>query len=98
VNIATNILEQLGGKRFIAMTGACCLADYGDALSFKLPGRFALGSINFVKIRLNAVDLYDLEFGEIRGTSYRVLEALSDIDCERLQPVFTDVTGLDTHL
>ncbi len=98
MNIAETILEQLGGRRFIAMSGARHLADYGNALSFKLPGRLALGSINFVKIRLNGMDLYDLEFGEIRGTSYRVLEELSDIDCESLQPVFTGVTGLDTHL
>ena len=98
VNIAETILEQLGGRRFIAMTGAKHLADYGDALSFKLPGRFALVSINFVKIRLNAMDLYDLQFGEIRGTSYRVIQELPDIDCGSLQPAFTAVTGLDTHL
>jgi len=98
VNIATTILEQLGGRRFIAMTGARCLADYGDALSFKLPDRFARQNINFVKIRLNGMDLYDLQFGQIRGMTYRVLLELDDIDCGSLQPVFSDVTGLDTHL
>lgn len=98
MNIATNILEQLGGKRFIAMTGASCLADYGDALSFMLPSRFALQDINFVKIRLTAADLYDLEFGQIRGTSYQVFDVREDLGWEDLQPVFTAVTGLDTHL
>ena len=98
MNIAVTILEQLGGRRFIAMTGASCLADYGDALSFKLPGRFALRGINFVKIRLNAMDLYDLQFGQIRGKTFQVVEEREDLGWEELQPTFTAVTGLDTHL
>ena len=98
MNIAENILDQLGGRRFIAMTGASCFADYGDAISFKLPSRFALQGINFVKVRLTARDLYDIQFGQVRGKTFQVVEEREDLGWEELQPTFTAVTGLDTHL
>ncbi|MGB8145745.1 MAG: hypothetical protein WCF05_11340 [Chromatiaceae bacterium] len=48
--------------------------------------------------RLNGMDLYDLQFGQIRGKTFQVVEEREDLGWEELQPTFTAVTGLDTHL
>ena len=97
-SVAQTILEQLGGRRFMVMTGAKNCLNHGDALSFKLPSRFARDGINYVKIVLNQDDLYDLEFGKIWGTKYTVLQRKTGIYNDMLRTVFTNVTGLDTHL
>lgn len=98
--IAQTILEQLGGSRFLAMTGAKNLLDHGKALSFRLPGGagFTRNGINYVKITLNADDLYDLEFGRVRGSGYWVISSLSGVYCDTLRDVFRQATGLDTDL
>jgi hypothetical protein len=96
MEIATTILSQLGGKRFIAMTGAKNLLAHKDGLSFRLP-RCGAG-INYVKITLNALDLYNLEFGVIRDKKCSFAHTMSDIYAEDLRDVFTAATGLYTSL
>ncbi|WP_289394839.1 hypothetical protein [Pantoea stewartii] len=56
--IAVEILNQLGGNKFIAMTGAknfVWLENGG--LIFKLPSNFACNGINLVKIELDPWDI-----------------------------------------
>lgn len=71
VEIAQTIQKQLGGGRFIVMTGAKNLAAHGPekgtrgALSFTLPSRFAKDGINYVKVTLTGRDTYDIEFIKI---------------------------------
>ena len=71
VEIANTIRQQLGGGRFITMTGAKNLAAHGPeagtrgALSFTLPSRFAKDGINYVKISLLGSDTYRVEFTKI---------------------------------
>lgn len=97
-NIASIILKQLGNNKFIAMTGAKQIYAVENGLQFKLPANFAKNKINFVVIRLNFMDLYDIEFGYIRGNTYKAVEKVEDVYCEDLQRIFTEITGLDTHL
>jgi len=95
--VASIILAQLGGNRFLAMTGAKNLLDHGNALSFRL-GRGARDGINYVKVALNADDLYDVEFVRLRGVdSWARGEALA-VHAEDLRRVFTDRTGFETSL
>lgn len=96
--IAKTILQQLGGNKFIVMTGAKTLVDHGNGLSFKLPSNFATGGINYVKITLEPSDEYTVEFGKLRGLKYTVIETVEGVYCDMLQDVFTSATGLDTHL
>ncbi len=102
MTVATTILEQLGGRKFIAMTGARKFYGVDNLLVFTLPvSSYAKGGINRVRITLNGSDLYDVEFLKI-GRSLTadpvlVSEAL-DVSCEDLQRVFTDHTGLYTSL
>ncbi len=94
--VAKEILTQLGGNKFIAMTGAKNLVDGGKFLGFKLPR--AKDGINYVKITLTSMDLYDIEFGRIRANDYKVIKKVSGIYNDQLQNIFTKVTGLHTRL
>lgn len=96
--IATTIMEQLGGNRFVAMTGAKHFMFDGPSLSFRLPSRFATGGINYVKIALDASDTYTMTFGKVWGINYKVIKTVSDVYNDNLQRVFRITTGLDTKL
>ena len=98
-NIANIILSQLGGGRFVAMTGAKNLMNHGEALSFKLPNGFAAQKINSVKITYDASrDLYDISFDRIYGVKFTNIKNLEGVYAEDLQRIFTEETGLDTRL
>lgn len=97
--VAQEILKQLGGKQFLAMTGANgFLAVPDPALSFRLPQR----GVNYVKITLTKDDLYSLEFSHIAGPkklfAKKILVTVDGVYAENLQEVFTHHTGLATHL
>ncbi len=92
------ILQQLGGHKFIVMTGAKHIigSDYG--LSFKLPSNFAKDEINFVRITLNYLDLYDMEFIKIDGLKIKPIKSADNIYNDQLKEIFTSYTGLQTKL
>lgn len=96
--VASEILKQLGGSKFIAMTGAKNLGDGDKYLSFKLPK--SKDGINYVKITLTGNDLYDIEFGKanIKAASYKVVKSLDGIYGDQLQKIFTQYTGLYTKM
>ena len=102
MNVATIILQQLGGSRFNAMTGAKNHFADGPALQFKLPSNFAIDKINFVKIRLMPDDTYTMEFSKITWRRYvptvKPIKTIDNVYCDQLQELFTATTGLDTHL
>lgn len=95
--VAKTILEQLGGNKFRVMTGAKNFVGTDNSISFKLP-RFTGLKITHVRITLNSLDLYDIEFLNIRGSNMKVIEKNENIYCNQLQHAFTSATGLDTHL
>jgi hypothetical protein len=64
---------------------------------FGLP-RGARNGVNKVKIVYTAMDLYDVEFGKIKDCEYHIIEQYEGITFDQLQPLFTEATGLDTHL
>lgn len=102
--IADAILKQLGGGKFIAMTGARDFVYGPDFLQFRFPTH---RRVNSLKIILEPTDLYRLEFYRITkprltakdfsGGAQLVAE-FDGIYADQLQPIFTRVTGLDTHL
>lgn len=96
--IAAEILRQLGGNRFIAMTGAKMFTHDGSAIRFRLPSRFARHGINFVKITLTAADDYAIEYGKVWGLNYRTIATQAGIYADTLRASFTAVTGLDCTL
>ena len=96
--IAANILDQLGGNRFVAMTGARNLAHDKGTLRFKLPSRFARNGINFVAVTLTTADDYRVEFGKLWGLNYKVLETVEGVYADTPRATFTAATGLDCTL
>lgn len=97
--VAATILEQLGGMRFVAMTGSHSFSHDTDlALTFKT--RRAKQGIMAVKISLNGDDTYKMRFLSQNKKTYEVKDvAVHDgIYFDDLQPLFTKETGLYTHL
>lgn len=98
ITIADIILGQLGGNKFIAMTGANYLTEGEDFLFFKI-GKNS-GGIGGVKIILTPADLYTIEFyHHVNKKTYHVkTDTVDDVYAEDLQGIFEDKTGLRTRL
>lgn len=96
MTVANTIREQLGGKRFDVMTGAKMYTGSDRALNFQI-GRNAKG-VTHVCIELNALDLYDVQFFAVRGTSVKTKGAAFSVPAESLRATFTENTGLYTSL
>lgn len=94
--IASEILKQLGGKKFVIMTGSKNFIAGDKSLSMKL-ARNSSGA-NYLRINLTGMDDYDLEFISIRGTSMKTKHKVEGVYCDQLQNVFTEKTGLYTYL
>lgn len=105
MQVAQEILRQLGGGRFIAMTGASQLAGGDKMLQFRIP-QTKKGRINKIRIVLEPDDTYTVNAYRVEQPGKRnawqfachEVAVRSDVYCDSLQEVFTDLTGLDTHL
>lgn len=104
--IARVILSQLGGNKFIAMTGARNFSHgifaEGPGLSMRLPAT-PKGRFTALCIELTPADTYTMTFCRSVPNKDKtgwdvVSEKRRDIYNDMLQEVFTRVTGLDTHL
>lgn len=98
MTVAQTILAQLGGQRFLTMTGAKFLLAHASALSFHLPSNFAKDGINRVRIDLTAQDLYDVTFSRARGIKIFYQSKVDGLYCDQLREVFTEATGLEVAL
>lgn len=98
--VAQTILQQLGGRRFITMTGARDFVAGEFFLLFRLPTRFARDGINKVKVILDPSDTYTLEFLKcnFNNHEYKIVAKRENVYDDLLQSIFTEVTGLDTSL
>ena len=95
MRVAKTIQKQLGGKA-LYMLGAKNLVGGDNYLSFRI-GRNSKG-VNYVKITLNPKDLYDVEFGAVRGMNYKVKSVVKDIYADMLHKAIEDHTGMYTSL
>ena len=93
---AAEILKQIGGNRFIAMTGAKGFAFSDKYMSFKI-GRNSKG-INFVRIGHNAKDLYDMEFGFVSTRGIKVKKKVKGVYADMLGTMFKKYTGMNVRL
>lgn len=95
MNTQTTILQQLGGNKFIAMTGACCYADGENTLVVKFKGsRIA----NIMYITLNSLDLYDVKIAKYRNLDVKTIAEISNAYADMLKTIFTQHTKLYTSL
>ena len=104
--VGKTILKQMGGvRRLSAMIGAKHFVTYGPktpenkygqglggvTFRFPRPGR---GKPNQIKIILNGKDLYDVSFGSVKGTFFKVLKKFNDVPASNLKSLFERETGL----
>ena len=99
--VAQTILSQLGGNRFIAMTGCSNFLSDINSLSFKLPRGSAKNKATHCTITLDASDTYTIEFVKcnMRAAVYRqVVAETSGVYADQLCELFTAATGLEVRL
>lgn len=95
--IASEILNQLGGNRFLVMTGSKNLVATGNGLRLNLSRNKA--GAKWLSISLNGLDLYDLDFFTADKNFNLTSKAkFENVYCDQLQSIFTQVTGLYTKL
>lgn len=96
--IANTILQQLGGGRFVAMTGSNGFLFGDSMLQFRV--RRNQSRANRCLITLDASDTYTVKFCRItgRGLKVEIVAEQSDVYAEMLEPVFERVTGFATRL
>ena len=78
------ILQQLGGRQFIAMTGARLFNDGNNKLIAKIKGS---KTYNHIEIEHNSLDLYNIRFCKI-GTARTNFEMKKD---DRIENIYSDM-------
>jgi hypothetical protein len=94
--IAETIIEQLGGGRFITMTGAKDLTILDRGVQLKINGRHPeLGKkVNRVIVKLNFLDLYDVDYLYVREGKVTTIAKAEGIYNDMLMDSFEQNTGL----
>lgn len=95
MEIATTIIQQLGGKKFSAMTGAHLyrVTASKKGVAFSIPK--AQNNVKHVVIELMDDDTYTMEFIDKMGTSVKEFEGVYS---DMLQNIFSATTGLSVSL
>ena len=92
LTVAKTILKQLGGGRFIAMTGSKGFIGSDDSLSFRV-GRNS-SRVTHVIIKLNSFDLYDVDYVHIRGSKRETVDTSIAMYFDQLRGDFERKTGM----
>jgi len=112
LTVAKEILAQLGGRKFLLMTG--CKDLVGDEKSLRMRLARNKSRANYLEITLGGDDLYTMRFYYFRKGHYKVLpeqgkvlevpmvekeiKRVEGVYCDMLCSIFTDVTGLETRM
>ena len=97
MTVAKTILEQLGGNKFRVMTGAKNFMGFSEGLVMKI-GRNSSNS-NYLKITLNSMDLYDMEFAKVsRMGEKKSVTEYNNVYNDSMVEVFEKHTGMYTKL
>ena len=108
MEIANTILTQLGGNKFIAMTGSKNFVADGNTLRMTLARNAS--KANGLYITLEADDTYTMRFFKYTAPRFnsktltftdekiKDVEVISGVYFDMLQSIFTRVTGMYTSL
>ena len=108
MTVANTILEQLGGNKFITMTGAKNFVADGTTLHMTLPKNRS--KANRLFITLDETDTYTMYFfkftvGRFHKKTFawipdkqEEIKKVSGVYADMLQEIFTSITGMYTHL
>ena len=93
---STTILTQLGGRKFLSMTGASCYADSdGQTLVVTFKG---LRKANIMYVTLNANDTYDVKICKWKAMGIKTVKEVNGAYADMLVTIFEKTTGLRTSL
>lgn len=107
-NVAETILQQLGGNRFVMMTGSKNFISNGNSLIMTLTKN--MSKANRLTVELKWDDTYTMTFakvsnGKINNKTFEWVEpknvevkVIENVYFDMLQDLFTNVTGLYTRL
>ena len=96
MNVSQIILQQLGGTRFMSMTGAKNFITTDRTLSMKV-GKNSKGVSHITITLVN--DLYTIEALSIRGFNEPKSKGkFEGVHAENLRSSFTSLTGMETSL
>ena len=97
LTIAKTIIQQLGGNKFIVMTGARNIFADGQGVTMQIMKNKS--KAKYVSIILNSLDLYDMQFKSLDKDLNLIIRAeANNIYFEDLETIFTNITGLNTRL
>lgn len=108
MEIAKTILDQLGGNKFLVMTGANHLLADGNTLRMTLPKNAS--KANRLYITLDGTDTYTMRFfrftpGRLNKKTFawsedktEEIKLVDGVYCDMLQEIFTATTGMATRL
>lgn len=100
--VAKIILQQIGGSRFLTMTGSRDLINLGNGLRMSL-SRNKTSANRLEIIYDGGADLYNLRFyrQSVSKKAFEVktkdIKTYEGVYCDMLEEIFTDVTGLYTR-
>lgn len=108
MRVADIILQQLGGNKFLVMTGAKHLVADGNTLRMTLPKNMSKANrlhitldpddtytMRFFKFTAGRLDKKTFEWKEDKVTEVKLVKG---VYCDMLQEIFTATTGMYTHL
>lgn len=108
MTVANIIYNQLGGNKFVVMTGSKNFLDDGNTLRMALARNAS--KANRLWITLEADDTYTMRFFRYTAPRYSTktytfsdekiteVRTIKGVYCDMLQELFTEVTGLYTRL
>ena len=97
MQIAQTILSQLGGNKFVAMTGSKNFLAVENGINMKLTRNKC--KAQWLRITLNGKDLYDMKFYSADKELNKTTKVqYNDVYFDQLQNLFTQATGLYTSL
>ena len=100
--VAKIILQQIGGRRFVAMTGSHDFINLGNGLRMSL-SRNKTSANRLEIIYDSGADLYNVRFYRlsINHKTFEVMtkdiKTIDGVYCDMLEDIFSDVTGLYTR-
>ena len=98
MNVPGIIFQQLGGRRFAAVTGSRNFTGYTDGLTMTLAKNDS--GANRLAITLTPNDTYNMRFFRYSRTqgTIKEIEELDEVYCDQLQDLFEQVTGFDLSM
>ena len=97
LSVANTILGQLGGHRFVVMTGAKNLVGSENTLSFKFGHNASKSTYLWIRLEVGT-DTYSMTFGRIRKHQWITDYKYTLIYAEDLRRIFEKHTGMATNL